>query len=100
MTASIAIQVLPKVDNDEELIRIVDEVIAYIKGTGLNCYVGPFETAIEGESYDQLMEIAKECQHVAIRAGAEKVSAYVKVVYRPEGEILTIDQKITKHAES
>ena len=26
--------------NDEELIRIVDEVIAYIKSTGLNCYVG------------------------------------------------------------
>ena len=97
MTASIAIQVLPKVDNDEELIRIVDEVIAYIKGTGLNCYVGPFETAIEGESYDQLMEIAKECQHVAIRAGAPTVSAYIKVVYQPEGEVLTIDRKVTKH---
>ena len=97
MTASIAIQVLPKVDNDEELIRIVDEVIAYIKGTGLNCYVGPFETTIEGESYDQLMEIAKECQHVAIRAGAPTVSAYIKVVYQPEGEVLTIDRKVTKH---
>ena len=97
MTASIAIQVLPKVDNDEELIRIVDEVIAYIKGTGLNCYVGPFETTIEGESYDQLMEIAKECQHVAIRAGAPSVSAYIKVVYQPEGEVLTIDRKVTKH---
>ena len=44
------------------------------------------------------MDIVKECQHVAIRAGAEKVSAYVKVVYRPEGDILTIDKKITKHA--
>ena len=97
MTASIAIQVLPKVDNDEELIRIVDEVIAYIKSTGLNCYVGPFETTIEGESYDQLMEIAKECQHVAIRAGAPSVSAYIKVVYQPEGEVLTIDRKVTKH---
>ena len=97
MTASIAIQVLPKVDSEEELIRIVDEVIAYIKSTGLNCYVGPFETTIEGDSYDELMDIVRECQHVAIRAGAPSVSAYVKVVYQPEGEVLTIDRKVTKH---
>ena len=97
MTASVAIQVLPKVDSEEELIRIVDEVIAYIKSTGLNCYVGPFETTIEGDSYDELMDIVRECQHVAIRAGAPSVSAYVKVVYQPEGEVLTIDRKVTKH---
>jgi uncharacterized protein YqgV (UPF0045/DUF77 family) len=46
------------------------------------------------------MDIAKECQHVAIRAGAKHVSAYIKVVYQPEGEVLTIDRKITKHAEA
>ena len=99
MKASVAIQVLPAVSENSELIRIVDEVIAYIKGTGLNCCVGPFETTIEGEDYDQLMDIVKECQHIAIRAGAPKVSAYVKVVYEPEGEILTIDEKISKHHE-
>ena len=97
MQASVAFQVLPAAENDEELVRIVDEVIAYIESTGLHYYVGPFETTIEGESYDELMEIVKECQHVAIRAGAPKVSAYVKIVYEPEGEILTIDKKVTKH---
>ena len=97
MKASIAIQVLPQAKNEEELIRIVDEVIAYIKSSGLHCHVGPFETTIEGEDYNQLMDIVKECQHVAIRAGAKKVSAYVKVVYCPDGEILTIDKKVTKH---
>ena len=100
MNASIAIQVLPKVENDSELIRIVEEVIAFIKSSGLHCHVGPFETTIEGDDYNVLMDIVKECQHVAIRAGAESVSAYVKVVYNPEGEILTIDRKITKHAEA
>lgn len=55
MNASIAIQVLPDTRDEDELIRIVDEVIAYIKSTGLNCSVGPFETTIEGD-YDQLME--------------------------------------------
>ncbi len=100
MNASIAIQVLPKADSTEELIRIVDEVIAYIAATGLHYHVGPFETTIEGDSYDQLMDIVKECQHVAIRAGAEQVSAYVKVVYRPEGDVLTIDRKIGKYAQA
>ncbi|MGO5113714.1 thiamine-binding protein [Candidatus Avoscillospira sp. LCP25S3_F1] len=97
MKASVAIQTLPKAENDEELVRIVDEVIDYIKAQGLNYYVGPFETTIEGDDYDQLMDIVKECQHVAIRAGAPKVSAYIKVVYEPEGEILTIEKKVTKH---
>lgn len=97
MKASVAIQVLPKTDSEDELIRIVDEVIAYIKSTGLNCSVGPFETTIEGESYDQLMGIVANCQKVAVKAGCESVSAYVKIVYNPEGEVLTIDKKITKH---
>ena len=52
MHASVAIQVLLKAENDKELVRIVDEVIAYIK-----------------------------------------------LVYEPEGEILTIDQKVTKHPQ-
>ena len=97
MKVGAAIQVLPEVDSEEELIRIVDEVIAYIKSSGLNVYVGPYETAIEGDSYDQIMEILANCQKVAINAGCEKVSAYIKLEYRSEGEILTIDKKVTKH---
>ena len=96
MNASVAIQVLPKVDSDEEVIRIVDAVIDYIKQTGLNYYVGPCETSIEGD-YDELMEIIKECQKVAVSAGAKSVSAYVKINYRPEGDVLTIEKKVTKH---
>ena len=69
MNASVAIQTLPQADDDEELIRIVDEVIAYIRSTGYSYYVGPFETTIEGD-YDALMDIVKECQHIAVRAGA------------------------------
>ena len=97
MSASIAIQVLPKVETDAEVVRIVDEVIAYIQSTGLTYQVGAFETTIEGESYDELMDIAKECLKVAVRSGAPKVSAYIKVVYRPDGDILTIGQKTSKY---
>ena len=60
MQASVAIQVLPATLDDKETCRIVDEVIAYIQSTGLNCYVGPFETTIEGDDYDQLLDIVKE----------------------------------------
>ena len=99
MSASIAIQILPKVDTDQEVCRIVDEVIAYIQSTGLTYQVGAFETTIEGESIDELMEIATACIKNAVRSGSPKVSAYIKVVYRPDGEILTIAQKTEKYRE-
>lgn len=97
MSASIAIQVLPQVGSDEEVCRIVDEVIAYIRSTGVTYQVGAFETTLEDDSYDKLMDIAKECLKIATQAGAPKVSAYIKVVYNPEGEILTIEQKTGKY---
>ncbi|GFH42049.1 hypothetical protein Hs30E_06000 [Lactococcus hodotermopsidis] len=98
MNASIAIQILPKVTDTDELIRIVDEVIAYIASTGLTYQVGAFETAIEGD-YEELMSVVKHCQEVAIKAGAPSVSAYVKIIYTPESDVLTIDQKTKKHQQ-
>ena len=99
MSASIAIQILPKVDTDADVCRIVDDVIAHIQSTGLTYQVGAFETTIESESIDELMDIATECMKIAVRSGAPKASAYIKAVYRPEGEILTIAQKIDKYRE-
>ena len=93
--ASLAIQVLPKVEG-EEVIRVVDEVIAYIKSTGLNTFVGPFETTIEGD-FDQLMDIAKECQKICIRGGAPSVMSYMKIAYNPGEGVWSIDKKVTKH---
>lgn len=36
------------------------------------------------------MDIVKECQHVAERAGCKAMSVYIKVSYKPEGDVLTI----------
>lgn len=94
MNASVAIQVLPKVDGENTL-RIVDAVIAYIKSTGLNYVVGPFETTIEGD-YDRLMEIVKRCSLLCVEAGAPGVMTYVKISYSPGG-IWTIAEKTGKH---
>ena len=46
MNASIAVQVLPKVSGNEETVRLVDAVIAYIRSFGLSMEVGPFETTV------------------------------------------------------
>jgi len=94
--ASIAIQVLPQSAAGDEVLRIVDEVIAYIKSTGLKTVVGPFETVIEGE-FDRLMEIAKECQLICIREGAASLLTYMKVAFNPNGGVWSIDEKIAKH---
>ena len=58
--------------------------------------MGPFETTIEGP-YDELMDIVKNCHYIAINAGAPSVAAYVKVSYKPEGEVLSIEKKIGKY---
>lgn len=96
MQASVAIQVLPQVKSTEEVLHVVDAVIAYIKSTGLNYYVGPFETTIEG-NYDELMEIVKNCQLIAVKEGAPSVISYIKIFFNPDGGVLTIEEKISKH---
>lgn len=95
MNASVAIQVLPNVVDNDELIRIVDEAIAYIKSFGLHTVVGAFETTVEGD-YDTLMEIVKGCSRICVEVGAPGVMTYVKINFNPEG-VLTIDQKTAKH---
>ncbi len=97
MKASIAIQIEPNQQDDREDIRIVDAVIDYIRSTGLHYFVGPCETSIEGDDLHQLIDILEHCMDVAAQAGSEKVSAYVKLSYRPNGAVLTIDEKVTKH---
>jgi uncharacterized protein YqgV (UPF0045/DUF77 family) len=94
--ASLAIQVLPRVQDDEDLLRIVDTVIAYIKDTGLNTFVGPFETTVEGD-FDRLCDIACEVQKICIREGASAVSTYMKWAYAPESGVWSIDKKTAKH---
>ena len=34
---------------------------------------------------------------LAAKAGCPAMSTYVKIAYKPEGDVLTIDKKVTKH---
>jgi uncharacterized protein YqgV (UPF0045/DUF77 family) len=94
--ASLAIQVLPKTAGGDEVIRIVDAVISYLKSTGLPVFVGPFETTLEGD-FDRLWEIAGECQRICLREGAQGVSAYIKTAYNPNARGWSIEKKVAKH---
>ena len=96
--ASVAIKDLPLTLDDNETVRIVDEVIAYIDSTGLKYFVSPFETTIEGD-YDELMEIVKQCQLIAVKAGAPGVNTFVKIFFNPTDGVLTINQKTDKYLE-
>lgn len=98
MNASVAIQVLPRVSTDEETVRAVDRVIAYIKSFGLHTEVGPFETTVEGD-YDQLMEIVRGCPLVCAREGVPGVMTYVKISYCPGG-VMTMEGKTAKHRKA
>lgn len=93
---SIAIQVLPKVDNNEQLIEVVDKVIELIKSRHQQVVVGPFETVVEGD-YEQCMETIRLCNLVTIQSGAPSVMSYVKISYHSALDGLTIDEKIKKH---
>lgn len=99
MECAVAIQVLP-VDaaDDEEVCRIVDEVIAYLETQPVKIFVGPFETTIEGD-YDTCLEALKRCQLVAAQAGSGKVMTYAKIDYRPAGDLLTTERKVGKYSQ-
>ncbi|VEJ35283.1 Uncharacterized conserved protein [Aedoeadaptatus ivorii] len=96
MKASMAIQVLPVVEGDREVVRIVDAVIDLIAKSGLHYVVGPFETTVEGDSMDEIIDLLRACEKKVMEEGAEAVYCYVKLSHGKES-ILTIDEKIGKY---
>lgn len=97
MKASMAIQVLPVTEGgDKEVVRIVDEVIAVIAESGLHYVVAPFETTVEGDSMDEILDLLKRCEAKVMEEGADAVYCYVKLSHGKES-ILTIDEKIGKY---
>ncbi len=94
-TASLSLQIIPTTKNKEETLHIIDKVIGQIADSGLSYEVGPMETTIEG-NLNELIELLKKAQQVAIEAGAESVFSNVKIIYNPKG-VMTINEKVDKH---
>ena len=53
--SSIALQILPLSEQNEEKIKIIDNVIHYLQNKHSNVVVSPFETVIEGE-FNELID--------------------------------------------
>ncbi|AKP36750.1 thiamine-binding protein [Leuconostoc mesenteroides] len=96
MISSIAVQVLPMTADTEEVIRIVDQVIAYIDKSGVNYQVGAFESTLEGD-YDQLMDILKNLPKVAAEISDIPVMVYSKINMATDSDVLTIAKKTDKY---
>ncbi|MCP9301606.1 MAG: thiamine-binding protein [Leuconostoc mesenteroides] len=96
MISSIAVQVLPMTADTEEVIRIVDHVIAYIDKSGVNYQVGAFESTLEGY-YDQLMDILKNLPKVAAEISDIPVMVYSKINMATDSDVLTIAKKTDKY---
>ena len=96
MISSIAVQVLPMTADTEEVIRIVDHVIAYIDKSGVNYQVGAFESTLEGD-YDQLRDILKNLPKVAAEISDIPVMVYSKINMATDSDVLTIAKKTDKY---
>ncbi len=93
--ASMAIQILPRLSEKDDNIRVIDKVIENIKSKGLNMVVCPFETVIEG-NLNEILDILKESILIAEKEGAKDILTYIKIAYSPLG-VMSIDEKISKH---
>ena len=91
INCSIALQILPLSEHNEEKIKIIDSVIHYLQNKHSKVIVSPFETVIEGE-FNELMDTLKECLVIA-GEDSKNIFANVKINY---GNILTIDEKLSK----
>lgn len=96
MISSIAVQVLPMTANENDVIKIVDHVIAYIDASGVNYQVGAFESTLEGD-YDQLMSILAQLPKVAAEITDIPVMVYSKINMATTSDVLTIAKKTDKY---
>ncbi|MBR2742622.1 MAG: thiamine-binding protein [Clostridia bacterium] len=95
--ASLSIQILPQVSEKEKVIAIVDKIIDYIKSTGLEYMVCPYETTIDGD-FDTLMDVFAQCQRICVDEGSPFCLTYAKIWYRPVSEgVWSIDDKVGKY---
>ncbi|MFT8496728.1 thiamine-binding protein [Leuconostoc pseudomesenteroides] len=96
MISSIAVQVLPMTANENDVIKIVDHVIAYIDASGVNYQVGAFESTLEGD-YDHLMAILAQLPKVAAEITDIPVMVYSKINMATTSDVLTIAKKTDKY---
>ena len=90
---NVSLQIVPMTE-DQKVYPIVDQVIQFIHDSGLPYRVGPMETTIEGE-LEQLLPIVQQSVELAVKLGASRVLAVVKIDYKPGG--VTMKEKMASY---
>ncbi|MFI3231416.1 MAG: thiamine-binding protein [bacterium] len=98
--ASMAIQILPNINDTTKKLAVIDKVIENIeakaKKNNLNMLVGPFETVIEG-NLEQVLELLKDSILIASIEGETDLLSFIKIAYNNSNSgVLSIDEKISK----
>jgi uncharacterized protein (TIGR00106 family) len=58
---------------------VIEAAVAEVKRSGKDPRVGPFGTAIEAESLDEVFAVVKRAHEAAVREGAERVLLELRV---------------------
>ncbi|MDB5053000.1 MAG: hypothetical protein JWM44_1050 [Bacilli bacterium] len=80
----LSIQILPKTNNNEDIIPYVDRAIQVIQESGVKHYVSPLETTMEGD-FEQLLAIVKKMNDAMIEMGSPNVLSQIKILFNPQG---------------
>lgn len=89
--ADVSVMPLIPAVSEEEMYKVVDSVIDYIKYSGLKYEVGAMSTTIEGE-YDEIFDLIKTIHRIPFKLGIERVITVVRIDEKNTG--LTIDEKL------
>ncbi|MDT8862169.1 thiamine-binding protein [Alkalihalobacillus sp. MEB130] len=89
-TVTAGFQILPN-GKDMHTDGVIPEVLNLVKESGLEFYIGPMETVIEGD-LNEVLEIIKKAQHVGTEAGASECITNIKLHYKPSG--IEIEDKV------
>ena len=91
---NISLQFIP-LSTKKDYLPIIDEVIQYIRSTGIKHEVGALETTMEG-SYDEIMQIIKHCHEIGYQNGSDEIVSIVKIHTSQSGDV-RMDGKVEKY---
>ena len=81
--ATLALQVLPL--NAPDALAAIDAAIDVIRDSGVAHEVGPMETTIEGDSLQDLLDIAARAHDAAVSLTGGPVQTNVRMIENPAG---------------
>jgi len=80
--------------SEEEVYKVVDVAIDYIKNSGLEYEIGAMSTTVQGE-FDDVFEVIKKVHKIPFDLGIERVITMVRIDEKVGG--LTINEKLKNH---